>query len=100
MEEYKIKIFPLAKQDLMDIIDYLNTLSPQTAIKLYDNIIEKISTLKNMPNRCLLIKLPQLKQQGYRMLIVENYSVFYIVNEDTVEIRRILYGYRRYEFLL
>jgi len=100
MEEYNIKIFPLAKQDLLDIIDYLNTLSPQAAIRNYDSIIEKIGSLKVMPNRCPMIKLPQLRQRGYRVLIVDNYSVFFIVNENTVEVRRILYGRRKYECFL
>lgn len=27
MEKYKVKIYPAAKQDLLDIVDYLNTLS-------------------------------------------------------------------------
>ncbi len=100
MEENNIKIFPLAKQDLLDIIDYLNTLSPQAAIRQYDSIIEKIGSLTVMPNRCPMIKLPQLRQRGYRVLIVDNYSVFLIVNGGTVEVRRILYGRRKYEWFL
>lgn len=100
MEEYNIKIFPLAKQDLLDIIEYLNTLSPQAAIRHYDSIIDKIGSLKIMPNRCPIIKLPHLKHRGYRVLIVDNYSVFFIVNENTVEVRRILYGRRKYEYFL
>ena len=31
MEHYKVTIYPAAKQDLLDIIDYLNTLSPEAA---------------------------------------------------------------------
>lgn len=100
MEKYNIKIFPLAKQDLLDIIDYLNTLSLQAAIRQYDSIIEKIGSLTDMPNRCPMIKLPQLRQRGYRVLIVDNYSVFFIVNGNTVEVRRILYGRRKYEWFL
>ena len=43
----------------------------------------------------------RLARQGYRMLIVESYLVFYgILEDDTVEIRRILSGKREYRFLL
>ena len=35
MENYKIKIFPRAKQDMEEVIDYLNTLSPDVALKYY-----------------------------------------------------------------
>ena len=31
MDVYKVKIYPTAKQDLQEIIDYLNTLSQQAA---------------------------------------------------------------------
>lgn len=100
MEENNILIFPQAKLDLLDIIDYLNSLSLQAAIKQYDSIIEKLGSLAVMPNRCPMLKLPQLRQRGYRTLVVDNYSVFFIVNENTVEIRRILYGRRKYGWLL
>ena len=36
MESYKVKIYPAAKQDLLDIVDYLNTLSPDAALRYYD----------------------------------------------------------------
>ena len=40
MENYKIKIFPRAKQDMEEVIDYLNTLSPDVALKYYDLLVE------------------------------------------------------------
>ena len=36
MERYDVKIFPAAQNDLRDIVDYLNTLSPDVAAKYYD----------------------------------------------------------------
>jgi addiction module RelE/StbE family toxin len=100
MGKYKLLIFPLAKQDLQDIVDYLNELSPDVALKLYDEIVESIGSLSQMPERCPLMKNPVLRAKGYRVLIVHNYMVFYVVNGNQVEIRRILYGRRQYEFLL
>ena len=100
MEKYKIKIFPAAKRDLEDIVDYLNTLSPQSALQQYDHIVEKIASLETMPERCPIPKNPQLKLQGYRMLIVDNYLVFFVIKKDIVQIRRIVFGMRKYEWLL
>lgn len=100
MGKYKLLIFPLAKQDLQDIVDYLNKLSPDVALKLYDEIVESIGSLSQMPERCPLMKSPVLRAKGYRALIVHNHMVFYVVNGNQVEIRRILYGRRQYEFLL
>ncbi|MCL2401091.1 MAG: type II toxin-antitoxin system RelE/ParE family toxin [Oscillospiraceae bacterium] len=100
MEQYSVKIFPTAQNDLRDIVDYLNSLSSDVAIKYYDLIIEKVGTLTTMPERCPLAKDTQLRLRGYRTLLINNYIVFYIINRKTVEIRRILFSKRQYESLL
>ncbi|GAB6173569.1 type II toxin-antitoxin system RelE/ParE family toxin [Paradesulfitobacterium aromaticivorans] len=100
MEKYNLRIFPAAERDLQEITDYLNELSPQAAFKLYDEIVDSIGSLQQMPKRCPLIKNTILRMKGYRMLAVENYVVFYVVSGDTVQIRRILFGRRQYEFFL
>ena len=98
--EYKVKIYPAAKQDLLDIIDYLNTLSPDTALRYYDLLTDEIAGLSHTPERCPHPKDLALAAKGYRYLIVRNYLVFYVVTGDTVQIRRILYGRRDYGSLL
>lgn len=100
MEHYNIEIFPTAKQDLLDIISYLNTLSPDTALKYYDLLIEEISSLSELPERYPHPKDLALKAKGYRYLLVKNYLVFYVVSGKTVQIRRILYARRDYSSLL
>jgi len=45
MGKYNVRIFANAKMDLKDIVIYLNTLSPQAALRYYDLIIEKIGSL-------------------------------------------------------
>jgi len=100
MEVYKVRIYPTAKQDLLDIIDYLNTLSPEAALRYYDLLTEEIASLSTMPERCPRPKDLALAAKGYRYLVVKNYLVFYVVSGDTVQIRRILYGRRDYLSLL
>ena len=100
MGKYKVIIFPTAKQDLNDIVDYLNTLSPEAALKYYDEITEQIASLAEFPERCPRPKDLALAAKGYRCLIVRNYLVFYVVTGDTVQVRRILYGRRDYTRLL
>ena len=100
METYKIKIFPTAKQDLEEVIGYLNTLSPDAASKYYDLLVVEIASLSKMPERCPKPKDLALAVKGYRYLIVKNYLVFYAIIGDTVQIRRILYARRDYRALL
>ena len=97
---YKIKIYKTAQQDLREIVDYLNTLCHSSAIMYYDLIIEKIGSLTKMPERCALLKDTGLRLRGYRALLVDKYMVFYVIKGDTVQIRRILYGRRQYEWML
>lgn len=100
MGKYKIRIYSHAKNDLKDIISYLNTLSPETAANYYDLIVEKISSLSEMPERCPHVRDITLRLKGYRYLTVESYIVFFVIKSDIVQIRRIIYSKRNYEWLL
>ena len=100
MEQYEIRIFPTAKQDLLDVIDYLNTLSRDSALRCYDRLVSEIASLSTMPERCPRPRDLALAAKGYRYLVVGNYLVFYVVAGNTVQIRRILYARRDYKKLL
>lgn len=100
MGQYKIKILSTAQEDMTETVDYLNTLSPEAALRYYDLLIEKIMSLSDMPERCSPARDTQLWLRGYRVLIVEKYLVFYVILGDTVQIRRIIYGKRQYETLI
>jgi len=100
MEQYKVLIFPAAKQDLQDVVGYLNTLSSEAALEYYDCLVSEIASLSRMPERCPRPKDLALAAKGYRYLIVKNYLVFYVVSGDTVQIRRILFAKRNYQGLL
>lgn len=78
----------------------MNTLSPEAALRYYGLITEQIASLSHMPERCSRPKDLALAAKGYRCLVVEKYLVFYVVERDTVQIRRILYGRRDYTALL
>ncbi len=49
METYKVRIYPTAKQDMREIVQYLNTLSQESALANYDLLVEKIAGLAQMP---------------------------------------------------
>jgi plasmid stabilization system protein ParE len=97
---YEVRVYPAAERDLEDIVDYLNTLSPQIAVQCYEQLVDKLQSLSNMPQRCPLIRELALKAKGYRYLIVEDYLVCFVIRDRTVQIRRIIHGRRNYEPLL
>lgn len=69
-------IYATARQDLCHIVAYLNTLSPKTAEKYYDQLIRKIADLAQFPERHPHPRDLALKVKGYRYLLVKNYYVF------------------------
>jgi len=98
--KYEIEYLPLAVSDLTDIFEYLKLDSPQATLKLLDHIDKSILQLEDFPYIGVAPKEQRLVNLGYRMLIVENYLVFYVVLDNKVEIRRVIYGKRKYSFLL
>ena len=100
MEAYKVVIFPSAQRDLQEIVEYLNTLSKDAALRYYDQIVSEIASLPSMPLRYPHPRDLPLAAKGYRYMNVRNYLVFYIISGDTVQIHRILYARRDYSRLL
>lgn len=98
--KYQIEYLPIAQQDLIEILEYIRIDSPDAASKLLDQIDETISKLSDFPQMGHVPKDLHLQRLGYRMLVVGNYLVFYVIKDETVEIRRILHGKRKYSFLL
>ncbi|AYO31227.1 MAG: toxin ParE1/3/4 [Thermoanaerobacteraceae bacterium] len=101
---YKLKFTPVAYNDLEQIYQYIagNLLAEQAANNLIDKIEERITRLKSFPYSGSYVGDDILKSKGYRKLILNNYIVFYLVDEQEkqVVIMRILYGASQYENLL
>ena len=91
---HKLVYLPIAQQDLKEIIGYItDTLkAPKAAMDLLDAFDESISHLKDFPYSCKVYQPVKPLLNEYRALQVKNYLVFYTVNEDTVEIHRIVYA--------
>ncbi len=95
----RIEYLPIAEKDLTEIIEYIQIDNPTVALTLLVEIDKTISKLAYFPYMGHTPKDQRLIQLNYRMLVVENYLVFYVVLDDVVEIRRILHGKRKYDFL-
>lgn len=98
-KKYKIEYLPSSARDLTEIVEYIKIDSPQSAMNFTDKIDESISRLEQFPFTGVVPKDIRLQSLGYRTLIIENYLVFYVVSDDIVEIRRIISGKRKYDFL-
>ena len=100
MPTFKIEYLPVAQKDLIEILEYIQRDNPPAALALLNKIDESIAKLGDFPLMGAMPKDIRLKSLGYRMLVIGNYLVFYVLMDDIVEIRRIMHGKRRYEFLV
>ena len=99
MPEFRIHYLPVAQRDLLEILEYIRLDNPKAAADLLDRFDATITRLGTFPQMGSVPKGLRLRHLGYRMLIIDNYLVFYVVIDKVVEIRRIIHGKRRYEFL-
>lgn len=79
MTRYKIVLSKRAKEDLIEIGDYISykLLAPETAQKFVRALKKEISKLKEMPQRYAFVDDPIIASQGVRCLPYKNYYVFF-----------------------
>lgn len=83
-----------ALRDMESIYDYIaqGLQVTDTAMNQYNGIAEAILSLDEFPERYELFELEPERTMGIRRMIVDNYMVCYIVDEETVTITNVLYG--------
>ena len=104
VNNYTIKMTPKASEDLDNIYRYISEelFAASSAANILKKIEKGIMGLKKFPFSCNYVADEYLRNKGYRKLIVDNYIVFYLVEEEKeqVIIMRVLYGKQKYENLL
>jgi toxin ParE1/3/4 len=80
-----------ANADLDEICAYLELRSPKVASRLFDRIREKCKLIAAFPEmgRSYEEIIP-----GLSGFVIDNYVVFYVIIGDSVQILRIVSGYR------
>jgi plasmid stabilization system protein ParE len=94
MKHYDVLISIKAYEDMEAIYQYIakTLLEPIIAAKQYNRIVEAILTLEKMPERIRLMYSEPERSKGLRPLIVDNYTIFFVIRDEIVYIVRILYS--------
>ena len=98
---YKVEWTSNAKEDLLNIVDYIKQDSVNAARKVYVQIKEKAQSSNFFPLRGRVV--PELQRQGitiYRELIENPWRIMYKVENDTVYIMAIFDARQNVEELL
>ena len=94
MEEYKVEITKEALSDMEAIYEYIanELLVPEYAIGQYSRIANAILKLSSFPEKYRVMRSENEKQREIRRMVVDNYSVFYIIRGDRVIVTNVLYS--------
>jgi toxin ParE1/3/4 len=99
-QKYEVRYLSTAQRDLREIFDYIQKDNPSAAVAQLEEFDKAIARLEMTPLLGVIPKDERLRRLGYRMLIVGQYLVFYIVRGNIVQIRRVIHGARQYQFLI
>jgi len=90
--EYTLRYLPIAKQDLADAINFIyNTYQNPVAAENTLNKIEKaiMDRLEDGPESFAIWPSNKERDFPYRRINVGNYTVWYVVIDNVMEVRRI-----------
>jgi len=84
-----------AQADLGEIYDYIATKDPQAALKLIEDIEQRVEQLKIFPESGR--KVPELTKapHTYRELIIKNYRVIYRYSGEKVYVLHVRHAKQR-----
>ena len=98
--DYCLRVAPKAAEDLDAIYGYIfNTLAAEKAANdLFAHIEKATMRLSVFPFSGSYVLEEPLRSKGYRKVIVDNYLIFYVVDEigKQVVIMRVLFGASKY----
>lgn len=102
MKKYTLRYLPLAEQDLAEIVDYIqnNLQNPIAAENTLSKIEEAILDRLEAPESFSIWNSKKERPHPYRRINVGNYTVWYVVIDNVMEVRRILYSRRDEEKLI
>ncbi|MCD8375092.1 MAG: type II toxin-antitoxin system RelE/ParE family toxin [Oscillospiraceae bacterium] len=95
-KHYKLRFLPLFEDDLNEIIDYIavRLKNPIAAERLVDDVQKAIRERMHCAEAFEPYHSARERQYPYYRISVRNYTIFYVVIGDVMEVRRIIYSRR------
>jgi toxin ParE1/3/4 len=98
--KYQVRLLNIAEEDFTEIISFIAADNPTAANAIANKIEKNLELLSANPNLGRIPREEEIRNLGYRYMIVQNYLIFYTIEERTIFIHRILHGARNYKTLL
>ena len=91
---YELRILPLFEDDLNEIVDYITyrLRNPLAAERLVDDVEAAIEERRSCAEAFEPYPSSRKRTHPYYRIQVRNFTIFYVVIDGTMEVRRILYS--------
>ena len=99
-DKYQVRLLKVAEEDFTEIISFVASDNPTAGNVIANKIEKNLELLSENPNLGRIPREEEIRNLGYRYLIVQNYLIFYTIEERTIFIHRILHSARNYKTLL
>ena len=93
---YEIRYLPIFEQDLINTANYITNIlkNKEAALRLIDDV--ELAILKRAENPVSFEPYESVRNRKYPYyrIYVRNYVIYYVIIDNVMEIRRLLYGAR------
>ena len=98
--KYQIRFLRIAEEDFNEFVSYIAAENPAAANSFATKIEKNLELLSENPLMGRIPRDEEIRNLGYRYLIVKNYIIFYTIEDKTILIHRILHSARNYKSLI
>ena len=99
-DKYQVWFLRVAEEDSIEIISFIAADNSTAAESIASKIEKNLDLLSGNPNLGRIPREEEIRNLGYRYLIVKNCLIFYTIEEKTIFIHRILHSARNYKTIL
>ena len=94
MMQYTVQITDEVLADMEQFYNYIAgvLLSPDNAMEQYNRIADAILTLDTFPDRFRIMDSEPEHSKEIRRMLVDNYSMFFVIQDDKVVVTDVLYS--------
>ncbi len=95
-KSYRLRYLPAFEEDLINAINYIASVlkNEDAARKLLDDVEAAILKRLDHPAAFEPYRSAKKRDHPYYRIYVGNYVVYYVVIDDVMEVRRLMYGGR------
>lgn len=94
MKQYTVQVTDKALADMEEIYTYIaeQLQAPENAMGQYNRIANAIERLDMFPERVRVMESEPERSMGLRQYPIDNFSVFYVIEDHKVIVTRVLYS--------